>query len=62
VPAVVFLPVHRLVDVRADGLVLERVRAALPPAAGRRLADPNVTDDERRVRRLVRRAVPGTAA
>jgi hypothetical protein len=50
------------VDVRADGLVLERVRAALPPAAERRLADPNVTDDERRVRRLVRRAVPGTAA
>jgi aminoglycoside phosphotransferase (APT) family kinase protein len=35
---------------------LGRVRAALPRAAERRLADPNVTDDERaRVRRLVAR-------
>jgi hypothetical protein len=34
-----------------------------PDRDRRRLADPNVTDDERaRVRRLVRRAVPGTAA
>jgi aminoglycoside phosphotransferase (APT) family kinase protein len=45
------------------GQDLKRVRAALPSAAERRLADPNVTDDERaRVRGLVRRAVPGTAA
>jgi hypothetical protein len=33
---------------------MDRVRAALPLAADRRLADPNVTDDERvRVQRLV---------
>jgi aminoglycoside phosphotransferase (APT) family kinase protein len=39
---------------------LERVRAALPLAAARRLADPNVTEDERaRVRALVRRAGAG---
>jgi aminoglycoside phosphotransferase (APT) family kinase protein len=45
-----------------SGQDLERVRAALPLAAERRLADPNVTDAERaRVRDLVRRTVPGTA-
>ena len=48
---------HAFVELFLDRFDREQIVDALPAAAARRIADPNVTDDERRsVEELVRRS------